>query len=300
MTLYLVFWLVFGAVALFLVGVSRRKREKHWLELRRSGPAFPEAEAEEGRYSGPFSGIVREAEEAGLEVTAGQVMSVFLAGLIGGAVIMYAATGTVVFTVLGGLFGFILPRWWVRRKVEGRSRAFEEQLEKGLMAVCASLHAGSNTVQALGEAARQAGPPLRDVLLEAMRYMQTGDTLQEALAKAGRRVRSRDMEIVTAAITVNLRTGARLADVLEQVADSVRERRAFRAQVRAKCSQAAMAGNVLALVPFAFLCVFRLMNPEYLRPLTAAAEGNVVMAFAFGMFFLGWLIVRRMLDVEVE
>ncbi|SMB96502.1 tight adherence protein B [Thermanaeromonas toyohensis ToBE] len=294
--LFLAFWMSFGAVFFAVTGVHRRKRERDWRSVRASAAAGGRESSR--RPAGMLGRLVSEAEAAGIEVSTGQLVAVLLAGILAGAAVGLAATGALPFALFGAAAGLFVPGWWLRRKIEGRARAFDEQLEKGLSAMVASLQAGSDTIQAVEEAARQAAPPLKEVLDAALSYLRTGDTLPEALEKAARKVRSRDMELVTAAITVNLRTGARLVTVLEEVAESIRERKIFRAQVAARCAQAKAAGNVLAAVPLCFLIIFRLMNPEYMKPLTSTAAGQVVLAVAFVMFGAGWLIVRRLLSIE--
>lgn len=299
------FWLVLAAVMLLALGIQRRAREKSWEMIRALTTPLDhlsrQGEGKSGRGAGgPFGKLIAEAEAAGFDVTAGQLIAALFAGIAGGFVLAYAVTGVMLFSLAGAALGLFAPGVWVRRKIHGRSVAFEEQLEKGLAAMAASLQAGSNTVQAIEEAARRAQPPLKEVLEEAFSLLSTGATLPDALEAAGRKVKSRDMAMVAAAITVNMRAGTRLVDVLEQVIDSVRVRRMYRAQFAAKSAQARAAGNILVAVPLIFLFIFRIMNPEYLRPLLKTAGGNVVLGFALGMFFAGWIIVRRMLSVEVE
>ncbi|HOV79423.1 MAG TPA: type II secretion system F family protein [Bacillota bacterium] len=299
--LSLCFWLVFGAVMIFMLGMSRRKKEKHWANVRAITTSWNQFnEEKEQKPGGIFGGLVAEAEMAGLNVSAGQLIVVLFAGMIGGFVFGYAVTGVMLFSVAGAFLGLFLPGVWVRRKIEGRARAFEEQLEKGLTAMAASLHAGSNTVQAVEEAARQAQPPLKEVMEETLSLLSTGATLPEALEAAGRKVKSRDMAMVASAISVNMRTGAKLVNVLDQVVDSVRVRRLYRAQFAAKGAQARAAGNILVAVPLVFLFIFRMMNPEYMKPLLKTATGNAMLGFALSMFFVGWIIIRRLLAVEVE
>ncbi|MCL6639346.1 MAG: type II secretion system F family protein [Firmicutes bacterium] len=298
----LCFWFVFCGVMLLALGLSRRKRERNWMVVRAATVSLEHLRGSNEREvsGGVFGRLVAEAEAAGLEVTAGQIAAILIVGIAGGFVLGYAVTGAPVFALAGALTGLLLPGVWVRKKIEGRSRAFEEQLERGLAAMTASLHAGSNTAQAVEEAARQSQPPLKDVMVEALSLLSTGATLPEALEAAGRKVKSRDMAMVASAITVNLRTGAKLVNVLEQVVDTVRVRRMYRAQFAAKGAQARAAGNVLVAVPLVFLAIFRTMNPDYMKPLLKTTTGNVVLGMALAMFFLGWTIVRRLLSVEVE
>lgn len=285
----------FLAVLFFILGLIRIREKRHWLTARDIQQL---EQLEKDDNGGLFANLRKEAAEAGLEVPPAHIFTALIAGMAAGFLGGMIVTGLPLFGLAGMLLGFTVPRWWVKKRIEGRAKIFEEQLEKALSVMVASLHAGSNTVQALEEAARQSQPPMKDVTVKTLSLMKTGYSLASALEEAGNSVKSRDMKTVASAVAINLKTGAKLVDVLEGVANGIRDRRSFKAQVAAKAAESNTAANVLAALPFVLLTVFHLMNPDYMAPLLHTTTGNIVLAWALGMFLLGRLLIRRMMTIE--
>lgn len=282
---YLVPVLVGAAALLLLVSWRTHRSESTWLAVRRR-KAEPEKTT-----------IEQSIWAAGLKADRAQVMAVGIIAAAAGALAVYAVTGMLNLAPLGMLTGLVAPRLWLNRLIQGRARAFESGFQASLAHMAASLRAGQNIDQALEQAAVAAEGPAREVLGLVVHLRRSGDSIPLALEKAGELVKSPSLDMMAAATTLHAQTGGDLAAVYDQIADTIRDREGFRAQVQSATSEGRMTGNILAVIPFAFVGMLRALSPEYMAPLFAP-RGLAIMAFCTVMILLGYLILQRIVDID--
>lgn len=280
----LVYALTSTALLLFLLGVRRRKAETHWTAYRTKKEADAPQE-------------IRDLIAAGVTVTPGQLFLAGLAGALLGLVGAYAVTGKAGLALLGLTAGFFAPRAWVNWRIGGRRRLFETQFEQSLGHMAAALRAGANIDQAWEQAALNAPPPTKEVLERVVLVARTR-SLNIALEETAELVKSRDLKLAAAATALCRQTGGDLAAVYDSLADAIRERKAFRAQVDAALAEGKLSANVLAALPLGFIALFRWMSPEYTAPLFNTPKGLAVFFFCVGMIVAGWFVIRKMVAVE--
>ena len=198
---------------------------------------------------------------------------------------------------LGVLAGF-LPYVIVRNMASKRMRRFEEQLPEGLELLTRSLRAGHG----LGSGFHLVGEELEDpigtefaLVAEEVRF---GLDLRDALDNLTRRVDNQDLPYFTTAVLIQRQTGGNLAELLDKLSSLIRERAQFYGKVRALTAQGRGAAAFLACwLPFISGVVWY-TSPNYLEPLFEHAWGHAVIAAAVGMDIAGYLIARRIADVQ--
>jgi len=281
----LMYALAFLSVFLLLLGVRKRKQERHWTAYRR-----------------PREDVKPEKTEdlvvAGVTSSVGQNAVVGLIGAVAGAGAVYVVTGKLTFSVVGILAGVFVPRVWTSWKISGRRKLFEAQLESVLNHMGAALRAGANTLQAWEQGAQAAPFPAKDVLEYVVRLSRSGHSLSDALEKTGAQVDSRDLRVIAAATALCVQTGGDLAAVYGGLAETIRDRQSFKAQLDANMAEGKLSANALAMIPFGFIAMFRSLSPEYMSPLFDTARGVVVLLFCAGMIVGGWLALRKMMQVD--
>lgn len=282
---YLACTLVFVSVLLFLLGYRMHKSESSWMAVRHRVKRENKDSVEQDIWA------------AGLKTDRTQVLAAALIGAVGGAVAVYAVTGMMNLAPIGFAAGIIAPRLWLNRLVAGRARAFESGFQLALSQMASSLRAGQNIEQALEQAALSAEGPTREVLGLVVHLRRSGDSVPQALEKAGAFVKSPSLDMMAAATVLHMQTGGDLAAVYDQIADSIRDREAFKAQVQSATSEGRMTGNILVIIPFAFVGMLRALSPEYMAPLFAP-QGLVIMAFCTVMVLVGYLILQCIVDIE--
>ncbi|GEA14797.1 secretion system protein [Moorella sp. E308F] len=283
---------VFAAVILFLLGIRDVKARSSWLEARLR------SHQEAGREEGWMSSLQKKAAQAGLDIPASHIAIAALVGALGGAVAVLALTGKPLLGLFGLLAGIYAPRAWVERRIRGRALLFEEQLEIILGQMAASLRAGQSVQQAIEQAALSSVPPAREVLGKIVHNLRSGDNTMTAIEKAGQSIKSRDLEVIAAATGLHMQVGGDLALVYDQIADGIRDRRAFRAQLGSITSEGRLTANILALLPFVAVGGMRVLQPDYMAPLFNTTTGLVLLFAASGLILVGWLVIKKIIEIE--
>jgi tight adherence protein B len=129
--------------------------------------------------------------------------------------------------------------------------------------------------------------------------INVGSSTEEALAALSQRADSYDLDIVITAILIQRTVGGNLAEILETVAHTMRERARIRGQVKAMTSQQRMTGYVLGALPIGIMGILLLVSRDYMMPLLTTVPGQVILVGAGVMELIGVLVIRRILAIEV-
>jgi tight adherence protein B len=129
--------------------------------------------------------------------------------------------------------------------------------------------------------------------------INVGSSTEEALVALSQRAGSYDLDIVVTAILIQRTVGGNLAEILETVAHTMRERSRIRGQVRAMTSQQRMTGYILGALPVGIMGILLLVSHDYMTPLFTTVPGQVLLVGAGIMELIGVLVIRRILAIEV-
>jgi len=276
-------------ILLLGTGIRIHRMQTHWLYVRGS--------MNEPKPS-RLSKLQREALAAGLEVSPLHLAIAAIIGAAIGVAVVGAITGMAILAPIGAVFGLVVPGIWVKRRVAGRAATFEAQLEVVLGQMASAIRAGLSTQQALEQAALSAMPPAKDVLGKTLHLVRTGSPLVKALEESSQLIKSRDLEMVAAATGLHMQTGGDLAMIFDQIADGIRDRRTFSAQLGSATSEGRLTTNFLLAMPFIAVGGMRVLSPEYMAPLFNTVGGLQVLGICTGLILFGWLLIRRIVDVD--
>ena len=134
------------------------------------------------------------------------------------------ALGNPLFLLIGILIGFFIPRFWLRRRKNGRLGAFNKQLPDTITLIANALRAGSSFLQAIELVVRESRPPISTEFSRVIREVNLGLPFDQALENMVRRVRSDDLELMATAISIQHQVGGNLAEILDSIAYTIRER----------------------------------------------------------------------------
>jgi len=200
--------------------------------------------------------------------------------------------------VVGVFVGWLIPRFFVKRKANKRVAGLEAELAEALDLMTGALKAGHGFMQAMESTARELTGPLREELLRVIERVNVGGSLVVALNELSERVPSHDMGLFTAAIAVQRQSGGNLAEVLENLSHTVRERRRVKGEVKALTSGPRLSGYVLGFMPFAMLGYFSAISADYRASMFGTTTGKAMIAFAVIWSLTGFFLAQRVAKVD--
>ena len=183
---------------------------------------------------------------------------------------------------------------WVRRRINRRRDAIEEHLDEALLNLSGSLRAGFSFVQACQMAVPQLPWPLKQEFQAMIEDINIGASLDDALRHLAERVGSYEMDITVNAVLVQRQVGGSLAEVLDNIAFTIRERRELHGHVMALTAEQRLSSYLVAGVPVFMLGLLCLTSWQFMKPLFVTTTGNILMAISVILDMLGFLVMRRL------
>jgi tight adherence protein B len=146
---------------------------------------------------------------------------------------------------------------------------------------------------------REFNDPLASEFRRAFEEQNLGQPLEIVLRKLARRMPSMDVQFFASAVLMQKRTGGNLAELLDGLAQLIRQRFKLRARVRAISAMGLMSGRVLAAIPLVVAALMVLVNRPYVRFFVDDPVGNQLLAGAIGLQLFGYLVIRKIVTIEV-
>lgn len=257
-------------------------------------------------------GIARELARADLKLKSGEFIAVTVISMIGfGFVIGFLNDQTDPlnpFTLIGALVGFFIPWIYLKRLQKKRLIRFSEQLADMLNLVVNGLRAGYSTMQALESVSKELPPPLSDEFRRVVQEIGLGLPMYEALDNLLRRIPSEDLDLVVTAMNVQREVGGNLAEILDTISYTIRERVRIKGEIRVLTSQVMYSGRFLALLPLILAGILWLVNRSYMMeffnpesrvPGCVITPGMIALGIAAIMVMSGYFVMNKIGDIEV-
>lgn len=288
-----------------LLGRRRRALSERLAALQGAGGADPGAPPGGRALAAPldrYPAVERLRQElwrAGVNLRPTDFLGLIpLCGLVLGGLSL-ALSGLVWLSLLAAGLGALAPVIALWRKQVQRRAAFEAQLPDGLSLITSSLRSGYSFLQALRMVAQEMPLPISQEAQRVVDEVGVGMTLDEALARLVRRMRSYDVDLMVTAISIQYQVGGNLAELLDTIGQTIRERFRNRREISALTAEGRLSGVILLLLPPVLMAVLLLRNPDYMRPLFEHPVGQGMLVGAIVLQVLGALIIRRMLAIDV-
>jgi tight adherence protein B len=206
--------------------------------------------------------------------------------------------GSPLFAIAGLAVPFVV-RALIFRKLEGRRKAFSEQLPDNLQVLASALRAGHSFVGALSVVIDDADEPSRTEFRRVVADEQLGVPLEEAIRAVVKRMANEDLEQVALVASLQRQTGGNMAEVLERVTETIRERFELRRMIQTLTAQGRMSRWIVSALPVGLLLVISVINPAYTTPLFTQTGGRVMLIFAAVMVVAGSLVIKRIVNIKV-
>jgi tight adherence protein B len=240
-----------------------------------------------------------QLEAAGVSLRSGEfVVATVGAGLLG-AVIGAAMLQNVLLAGVIGALSALGPTLALRMALGRRSDKMREQLPDVLTIMASSLRAGHSFLQALDTVAREIPAPANVEFQRLVAEIRLGRPAEDALEALADRVGSSDFRWAVLAVNIQREVGGNLAEILDNVSDTLRERATMRRQIKVLTAEGRLSAWVLAILPFAIAIYMFAVNPDYISLLFTTQMGLFMLGVAGVLMVLGILWMRKIVDIDV-
>jgi len=243
--------------------------------------------------------VVRMIRQAGLKRRAGEVL-LYIPLLACSAFLLAALIGASppIGVVAGAIAGSV-PLLVVQRMRVKRAERFGAQLPDALDLIRAALQAGHGFLSTLGVVADEFPDPIAQELREVAEEMRLGLPMRDALYNLIDRVDDPNLPILVVGILVAHEVGGNLAEVLDNVSHTIRERFKILRDTQVLTAAGRLSGGVLTALPFIVALIMFLLNPTYFTPLVSDPVGRYMIAYGLLSLLAGHLVIRRLVKIKV-
>jgi tight adherence protein B len=275
----------------------RGPRELESSQLSRLSGVTTEAVAEFLERKGWTRNVAAALENAGIKSSPADFLVLVVISMV-----VAAAVGTLAGGLLLGLLFFLVAPVGAKLVIgvltNRRKRGFADQLDNTLQLFSGSLRAGHSLLRAIDAVAKESQAPTSEELTRIVNETRLGMDLDDSMNQAAKRMESEDFSWVAQAIGIHREVGGDLAEVLDRVAGTIRERNQIRRQVKTLSAEGKMSAYILMLLPVLIVAILSLIAPDYISQfVTSGILGYALIVVALLMFAIGGFWMSRIVKI---
>jgi len=218
---------------------------------------------------------------------------------LGGGLFFTLLTGSPAAGLLSAAIGGYLPCFGLRMAKARRLARFNSQICDALVIMANSLRSGFSFLQAMDMVRKEIPAPIAKEFGAALQEMNWGTPTEEALLNMTKRVNSEDLELVITAVLIQRQVGGNLAEVLDNIAATIRERVRIKGEIKTLTAQGRVSGLIIGLLPILLITVIYFLNPDYIKPLFNSKTGLMMVSFAALSQIFGLTIIKKIVQIPV-
>jgi tight adherence protein B len=250
--------------------------------------------------------ISKDLARADLKFKPGEYVALMIiASIVVGGFLWYLGQKSILLGLAGAVFGAFLPRLYVKRQQSKRLIKFNDQLPDMLNLMVNGLRAGYSVMQAMEAVSRELPPPICDEFRRVVQEMSLGISTEKALDNLLRRIPSDDLDMTITAVNVQREVGGNLAEILDTISFTIRERVRIKGEIRVLTSQQAFSGQFLSLLPIIVVGILYLINREYIMEFFKPESNAPIPCGYFGLgcalllIISGYFAMRKMGKIDI-
>ena len=231
--------------------------------------------------------------DAGWSSPPGLLIGVTLAVSLFFSVVLFLLTGSIL-PGIGATIAICLGFWtYLKHCVSKRVAIFEQQFVDSLDLAARSLRAGHPLQGAFRLIAEEIPAPVSSVFHEICQQQELGVSMENALKNVSDKSSSQDLRLFATSVTIQMRSGGNLADMMGRLASVIRDRLRLNRRVRVLTAQTQFSKRILLVLPFIVFFVLNLINPNYMTPMYKTFAGNVLLCIGAGGLILGAWVMSK-------
>jgi tight adherence protein B len=243
--------------------------------------------------------LATQLARADMKITVGEFMAATVILVVAATGISYFLTRDILITALVCLAAVFGPRIYISVTRGRRLKAFTNQLGDTIQLMVNGIRAGYSILQAMEAVSREMGPPIADEFGRVVQEVQLGLTMEHAMDNMMRRVPSDDLDMMITAINVQREVGGNLAEVLDSIAFTIRERVRIKGELQAMTGQSRMSGYTIAAIPVLLSILLYVINPEYMKQLLDHTCGFIMLGCAGIGMLAGFAVINKVMQIDV-
>lgn len=247
--------------------------------------------------------ISKELARADLKLKPGEYIAVMMIAAFGVGLVAFFLGGKVwIVAIIGAVIGAFLPRMYVKREQSRRLQRFDGQLPDMLNLMVNGLRAGYSNLQAMEAVSRELPAPICDEFHRVVQEIQLGIPTESALDNLCRRIPSDDLDLVVTAMNVQREVGGNLAEILDTISHTIRERVRIKGEIRVLTSQVMYSGKFLAMMPLFVIGILYLLNRAYMMEFFKPESvpcGYIALGVGALMIAGGYFVMTKISQIEV-
>jgi tight adherence protein B len=270
-------------------------------EKSRSTPVADYLDKSFGR-SNWFESISRDIARADLKLRPTEYVALKIIASMGTAVIVAILFSNIIFGGIGLVVGFFLPDFYIKQKQSSRLHQFEAQMADMLNLSVNGLRAGYSIIQALESISKEMPPPTSIEIRRVVQEVQIGLPLETGLENLLRRMNSPDLKLIITAINIQREVGGNLAEILDTISHTIRERVRIKGEIRVLTAQQSITGYLIGFLPFGLAIFLYLYNPSYIMRFfdeDTRMCGLPMVICGLLLIAIGFIAVRQIVNIEI-
>jgi tight adherence protein B len=255
-----------------------------------------------GEGSNLFDNIAKNLAQADIKFRPSEFIMLIALSTVLLTIVGFILSTSIPFAILAGILGAFLPQIYVARSKSNRRKRFNNQLGDMLNLMVNGLRAGYSTMQAMEAVSKELPVPISDEFRRVVQEMQLGISMEEALDHLVRRITSDDLDLVITAINVQREVGGNLAEILDVISYTIRERVRIQGEIAALTAQGRATAWVISALPIVLVALLFLINRPYImqffNPETRGC-GIPIIVLAGIMVISGFAVVQKIVKIDI-
>jgi tight adherence protein B len=228
-----------------------------------------------------------------------QIFYYNVAALIVLPTLVWLITNNPVFVTFTAIGTLILPKWYIKQLAVRRLKRFEEQLPDALLMISGAMRAGASLNVAMESMVKEQKPPLSQEFELMLREQRLGVDFDTSLVNMEKRNPLQDFSLVVSGLRISREVGGNLAEILESLATTLREKAQMEGKIRSLTAQGKMQGLIMSCLPLLIMAALNWIEPKAMGAMFTTFFGWCTLAVIIVMITIGYLIIRKITSIDV-
>jgi tight adherence protein B len=246
-----------------------------------------------------FRGLEGRIDRSGLVISLQAFLLITLGLGIGGFVLCFLLTRNLILSLIVSAALIAVPFVFMHFKKTQRENRFTELFPDALTMIARSIRSGHSFTSAIELVGTEVGDPVGSLFKMAYDQQMLGLRINDTLNNLNNRIESLDLRFFTTAVAINSEVGGNFAEILDKLADTIRERIKIKRQLRVHTAQGRMSGYILAVLPIVVFFLTSFLMPGYQDKLLENDTGRMILIGAGVMQVIGFLVIRKIINIRI-